>query len=105
MSHLLSRTSRELSTWEIDAVTHPAYEITAHGRIAIEARDIRPEWLERVLSTPERRAPDRADPILQHASGRIAENGDRYLRVIYNDSVTPWRIVTAYFDRGLRSEQ
>jgi len=37
--------------------------------------------------------------------GRIAENDDRYLRVIYNAAVTPWRIVTAYFDRGLRSEQ
>ena len=48
---------------------------------------------------------DRADPELQHAIGRIAENDDRYLRVIYNAAVTPWRIVTAYFDRGLRSEE
>jgi len=86
-------------------VASPAYEITAHGRIAIEARGIRPEWLERVLFTPERREPDRADLILQRAIGRIAENGDRYLRVIDNASVTPWRIVTAYFDRGLRSGQ
>jgi hypothetical protein len=59
----------------------------------------------RVLSSPERSEPDRADPELQHAIGRIAENGDRYLRVIYNAAVTPWRIVTACFDRGLRSEQ
>ncbi len=86
-------------------MTRPAYEITAHGKVAIEARGIRQEWLERVLFTPERRESDRADPILQHAIGRIAENGDRYLRVIYNGSITPWRIVTAYFDRGLRSEQ
>jgi len=29
----------------------------------------------------------------------------RYLRAIYNAAVTPWRIVTAYFDRGLTTEQ
>ena len=63
-------------------VTGPAYELTAHAKTATEARDIRPEWLERVPFTPERREPDRADPILQHAIGRIAENGGRHLRVI-----------------------
>ena len=32
------------------------------------------------------------------------EHGDRYLRVIYNPGVMPWRVVTAYFDRALRGE-
>lgn len=86
-------------------MTRPAYELTAHARTVIEERDIKLDWLERVLSNPERSEPDRADPELQHATGRIAENDDRYLRVIYNATVTPRRIVTAYFDRGLRSEQ
>jgi hypothetical protein len=54
---------------------------------------------------PERTESDRADPELRHAIGRIAENDDRSLRVIYNATVTPWRIVTVYFDRGLRSQQ
>jgi hypothetical protein len=86
-------------------VPHPAYELTAHASTVLEERGIRLDWLERVLVSPERTEPDRADPALRHAIGRIAENDDRYLRVIYNAAVTPWRIVTAYFDRGLRSEQ
>jgi Domain of unknown function (DUF4258) len=86
-------------------VLHPAYELTAHASTVLEERGIRLDWLERVLVNPERTEPDLADPELQHAIGRIAENDDRYLRVIYNATVTPWRIVTAYFDRGLRSEQ
>ena len=84
---------------------HPEYELTAHAKTVLQERGIQLEWLERVLASPERSEPDRADPELQHAIGRIAENDDRYLRVIYNAAVTPWRIVTAYFDRGLRSEQ
>lgn len=84
---------------------HPAYELTAHARTVLEERGIRLDWLERVLVSPERTESDRADPELRHAIGRIAEHDDRHLRVIYNATVTPWRIVTAYFDRGLRSEQ
>jgi hypothetical protein len=86
-------------------VPHPAYQLTAHAKTVLQERGIRLDWLERVIASPERSEPDRADPELQHAIGRIAENDDRYLRVIYNAAVTPWRIVTAYFDRGLRSEQ
>lgn len=82
----------------------PAYELTAHAKTVVAERGIRLDWLERVLLNPERTEPDRADPGLRHSIGRIAENDDRYLRVTYNSTVTPWRIVTAYFDRGLRSE-
>jgi hypothetical protein len=83
----------------------PAYELTAHAKTVIEERGIQLSWLERVLTKPERTEPDRVDPHLQHAIGRVTEHGDRYLRVIYNGTSTPWRIVTAYFDRALRSEQ
>jgi hypothetical protein len=86
-------------------MSHLAYELTAHARTVLEERGIPLDWLERVLVNPERTERDRADPGLRHAIGRIAENDDRYLRVIYNATVTPWRIVTAYFDRGLRSQQ
>jgi len=47
---------------------------------------------------------DGADPTLQHAIGPISENGDRFLRAIYNPGTAPWRIVTAYFDRGLKGK-
>jgi hypothetical protein len=86
-------------------VPGPEYELTAHAKTVLEERGIQLDWLARVLASPERSEPDRTDPELRHAIGRIAENDDRYLRVTYNATVTPWRIVTAYFDRGLRTGQ
>jgi len=86
-------------------MTRAAHELTAHAKTVLQERDIRLEWLERVLASPERSEPDRTDPEPQRAIGRIAENDDRHSRGIYNAAVTPWRIVTACFDRGLRSEQ
>jgi hypothetical protein len=81
-------------------VPHPA-----HARTVLEERGIRLDWLEHILASPERTESDRTDPELRPAIGRIAEHDDRYLRVICNATVAPWRIVTAYFDLGLRSQQ
>jgi hypothetical protein len=36
------------------------------------------------------------------ALARIAERAERTLRVVYNASANPPRVVTAYFDRRLR---
>jgi hypothetical protein len=82
----------------------PAYVLTQHAKVVFAERDIPLAWVERVLTTPQRTAVDGADPELRHAIAPIPEHGDRYLRVIYNPNVTPWRVVTAYFDRGLRGE-
>ena len=72
---------------------------TAHARKVISERAIRLEWIERVLSQPERTERDQVDPELHHALGRIPEHGGRVLRVVYNRMAAPWRIVTVYFDR------
>jgi hypothetical protein len=58
----------------------------------------------RVLTTPERTEVDRSDPALTHALGRIAEHDGRVLRVVYNATVDPPRIVTVYFDRRQRGK-
>jgi hypothetical protein len=42
---------------------------------------------------------DKEDPRLRHALGRIPEHGDRILRVVYNTTIEPWSVVTAFFDR------
>ena len=42
--------------------------------------------------------------LLRHALARIPERDDRVLRVVYNENVHPWRIVTAYFDRAMRGK-
>lgn len=78
--------------------------LSAHAQTVIAERSIDPEWIERVLAKPERIANDESDPVLRHAIGRIPEYGNRVLRVVYNGSVEPVRVVTAYFDRTLRNK-
>ena len=87
------------------AVKVPGYELTDHAAGVIAEREIATAWVVRVLSKPERTLADRLDPALTHALGRIAERDNRVLRVVYNASVDPPRIVTVYFDRRQRGKR
>jgi hypothetical protein len=58
--------------------------------------------LEQVLDSPELVEVDPTDPELTHLVGRIKEHGNRALRVVFNNSAKPVRIVTVYFDRKLK---
>lgn len=80
------------------------YVLSSHAKTVITERSIKNEWLERVFSRPERLDVDPDDPDLRHAFGRISEHGNRILRVVYNSSARPIRIVTAYFDRTMRNK-
>ena len=80
------------------------YELSAHAVTVMQEREILERWVEQVLSNPERTEADTTDPLLRHALGRIAERNDRVLRVVYNESTHPWRVVTAYFDRAMRGK-
>lgn len=60
-------------------------------------------WLESVLESPQRVEPDPDDAELEHRLGRIAEHGNRVLRVVVNKTVRPPRVVTLYFDRTMRN--
>ncbi len=82
----------------------PMFVLSAHAKIVIAERSIKTEWLEHVLSKPEKIEADRDDPDLRHALGRIPEHGDRVLRVVYNGTGKPVRVVTVYFDRTLRNK-
>jgi len=82
----------------------PRYELTLHAETVLAERAIDVAWVERVLVTPQRIEVDEADPLLMHAIGRILERDDRVLRVVYNPSVDPIRVVTAYFDRRERGK-
>ena len=79
------------------------YMLTKHAETMLKERGIQIDWLERVLLNPSQQHMDLTDPALKHAIGPIVENGDRLLRVIYNDAVTTIRVVTVYFDRTLRN--
>jgi hypothetical protein len=80
------------------------FVFSAHARTVLTERSIDTEWVERVFVRPEKLTVDRDDPDLRHAFGRIPEHGNRVLRVVYNGSKRPATIVTAYFDRGMRSK-
>lgn len=80
------------------------YDLTDHAAQRISERNISFEWISRVLSNPQRTELDSEDPELCHALGTIPEYGNRVLRVVYNRTVSPWRIVSAHFDRRLKGK-
>ena len=86
-------------------MSKPKFELSAHAATAIAERAIDVSWVERVLAMPQRIEPDETDRSLTHAIARIPERDDRVLRVVYNASVEPIRVVTAYFDRRERGKR
>jgi hypothetical protein len=78
--------------------------LTVHAKKMLQEREISMDWLVQVFRSPFKTQPDKDDPELTHALGKIAEHGNRVLRVVYNAHVRPKRIVTVYFDRTLKGE-
>ena len=79
-------------------------EYTTHAIAAMNEREIPAEWIERVVNEPALRLPDPNDPELERFFGIIPEYGDRVLRVVVNTRVATWRIVSVFFDRGMKGE-
>jgi hypothetical protein len=75
---------------------------TLHALDVMEEREIVREWVERVIAQPSLRFRDPADPELTAVLAPIPERENRVLRVIYNAEVDPTRVVTTFFDRGMR---
>lgn len=75
-----------------------------HAVTVMAEREILEMWVARILTSPQRTEPDATDPLLRHALGWITERDDRVLRVVYNETIHPWRVVTAYFDRAMRGK-
>lgn len=74
------------------------FVLTDHARKRIAQRRIELEWVEKALNHPARIESDLDDETLMHVLLPIAERGFRVLRVIYNETVNPCMVVTAYFD-------
>ena len=77
---------------------------TKHARHVMHERAISVDWVERVITSPELRVPDPHDSEVERFFGRVSERGDRVLRVAVNTRVSPWRVVSVFFDRGMRGE-
>ena len=101
---LASKNHHEVIRSTIQAPRVLKFTLTAHAQTVIVERTIDPEWIERVLANPVRIEGSPDDHTLQYAMGRIPEYGNRVLRVVYNGSVDPVRVVTVYFDRKLRNK-
>lgn len=80
------------------------FQLTNHARKVIEERNIKLEWIERVISAPRETLTFKDDSELEHAIKEIGEYENRVLRVIYNKNTDPLRIITVYFDRTLRGK-
>lgn len=80
------------------------YQLTAHAEHVVEARELRPEWLEQVVTQPQKSEVDRTDETLIHHLGTIAAYDGRVLRVVLNKRAKIPLIVTAYFDRNLKGK-
>ena len=74
------------------------YILTEHARKRCVKRKIQIDWIGATLSHPARTVNDKDDPTLAHALRPISEKNFRVLRVIYNETVDPVMVVTAYFD-------
>ncbi len=80
------------------------YTLSAHAEVVMAERSIKREWLDRVLARPESVETDRDDPEIIHALGKIPEHGGRVLRVVYNGTKKPVRVVPVYFDRAMKGK-
>jgi hypothetical protein len=74
------------------------YVLTEHAKKRCVRRKLQVEWIARALAHPARIESDAEDATLVHALYPVPERSFRVLRVIYNESVDPVAIVTAYFD-------
>jgi hypothetical protein len=77
-------------------------DLTQHAREMLGERGIEEAWVERAVGNPESTERDPVDPMLEHCLCRIPEYGNRVLRVVANRSMSPPRVITAYFDRGAK---
>ena len=74
------------------------YRLSDHAKKRLQQRGIKLEWISAALTFPDQTENDPEDGTLAHALKDIPEKGFKRLRVIYNESIEPVTIVTAYFD-------
>ena len=74
------------------------FVLTAHAKKRCIKRKIDIAWIRQALACHRSIESDQEDDSLVHVLYRVPERGFRVLRVIYNETLEPVAIVTAYFD-------
>jgi len=78
------------------------YSLSRHAEIVLVERGIPVKWMERTIAHPELRERDSGDPALERRWRRIPEYGDRVLRVVVDTTIDPPRVISVFFDRGMK---
>ncbi len=74
------------------------FTLTSHAKKRCVRRKIQVEWVESALENYVRTSYDPDDSSLIHVYWPVPEKGYKVLKVIYNKSVDPIAIVTAFFE-------
>ena len=74
-------------------------EWSQHARDVLKERGIGEDWVIRAIRDPDRSQVSEAGE--RHYIKAIPEFGGRFLRVVLNQTASPNRVVTAFFDRRL----
>jgi hypothetical protein len=69
----------------------------------LKQRNIADLWVQRAVNNPD--YIESYDDGTRHYLKKIAENGNRWLRVVVNIEELPNKGVTAFFDRRLRGKK
>ncbi|QQO54229.1 MAG: DUF4258 domain-containing protein [Thiohalocapsa sp. PB-PSB1] len=72
--------------------------LTDHARKRCARRGIKEAWIWEALGNPAIIEQDVHESDLVHALWPVPEKGFRVLRVVYNETVDPVAVVTAFFD-------
>jgi hypothetical protein len=76
---------------------------TEHVLRRMAKRQLREEWIRRVVDNPSRIEPDDVDATLEHRLAAVPELANRVLRVIVSKD-EPKRVITAHLDRKLKGK-
>jgi hypothetical protein len=77
--------------------------LTDHARKRCARRGIKEEWIREALENPEAIEDDAYDSDLMHALWPVPEKGFRVLRVVYNETIEPVAVITAFFDAKVKT--
>ena len=78
------------------------FTLTDHARKRCTRRGIKEGWIHEALENHATIEQDNQDSDLVHALWPVPEKGFRILRVIYNETVHPVAVVTAFFDSKVK---
>lgn len=79
---------------------HAEIEYGVHAASQMSERRISHEWVAQTLRAPEFVRQDKRDAAVKLSFRRIAEFGDRWLRVVHRRNGKRIHVVTAFFDRN-----